>query len=237
MKFLSLLIIVSLSMIASCKNKELSSGAKVTDNCSETPTGCKEYADKGPEDSRDFDKGASSYRINNHGQYQYKVPKTQNTWCDIGAPATEFKISKHPNDVYGSYVVMDGDLYKAYTVDEKKQIECVRNTIMITRIIYDVQKWKLISNPASKIFGGALSKDGTFFAWNKENEVYSKYDVIMDFEINPCYGSRGNYKDVIAFLRSKDNQIFMVMNDFSEKLDEGFYSTLQDFMSRNNVCN
>ena len=234
MRFLSLLMIVLLSMITSCKKREMASRAKVADNCSNSGVGCTEYA-KFEERARDDDPGASHYRINNNKQYQYKVRGTRRIWCEIEDSVSEFRISES-YDTVATYFVADGTLHKSDFVPKHNQMKCGDVTVTRFWIISDTQKWDIISGPGSKKASIAgLTNYGHFVLWKDgDKRVYQRGDDIMDFEVNRCYS--GGSDSLVFLLIKNSGNVVAVKGDFSEKLDEDSYSTIQDFMSRNNVC-
>lgn len=175
---------------------------------------------------------ASRYVLEDNGNFFRFVG---NQKCQITNNVDSFKVSSHPNDAAMVYFERDNDLYVLHNASRTGNCPKASKKVITS----NVAKYNVVSSTQTTIVNLALSKSGTFTAWDNTTPVVSKTGV-KSYSMSQCYGVSGkSFSTYVAFAINSAGHIFKVKGKSpgSSNWDTSArYNSVDEFVRKNNVC-
>lgn len=185
---------------------------------------------------------ADSYTLMPNGDFFREVNGLK---CQVTNKVEDFKISSHPRDAALAYFVKGSDLWVVNTSAEPAEGNCpktVSKVIMsnLAKVGTKYEYW-VTSTINTTVVNSARNIFGRFTAWDNTKPVYSSDTSIIDVDMNQCFGVKGKaFNTYVAFLLTSSHSVIKLKGDPSDsdfaKEDFGFFTSLESFRAKNNVC-
>ena len=186
---------------------------------------------------------ADSYTLMPNGDFFRDVNGIK---CQLTNRVDDFKVSSHPQDAAVAYFMKGGDLWVVNPSSEPAEGQCPKtiSKVIMQNVAQSGSKYDywVTSNNNTTVVNSARNADGRFTAWDNVKPVYSSNNVVVDVDMNQCFGVAGKgFSSYVAFLLTRSNSVIKIKGNPSDKdffkEDNGSYSSLDAFRSRTNVCN